>query len=75
MASNRGVVYLGPGKVEIQSIDFPKLQNPAGKMIDHGVILKIVTTNICGSDQHMVRGRTTAPSGLVLGRECRRSEF
>jgi glutathione-independent formaldehyde dehydrogenase len=69
MASNRGVVYLGPGKVEVQSIDYPKLQNPAGKKIDHGVILKIVTTNICGSDQHMVRGRTTAPSGLVLGHE------
>src|ERR1700690_4278904 len=69
MASNRGVVYLGPGKVEVQSIDFPKLQNPAGKKIDHGAILKIVTTNICGSDQHMVRGRTTAPSGLVLGHE------
>jgi len=45
------------------------LQNPAGKKIDHGVILKIVTTNICGSDQHMVRGRTTAPAGLVLGHE------
>ncbi len=25
MANNRGVVYLGPGKVEVQSIDFPKL--------------------------------------------------
>ena len=33
------------------------------------MILKIVTTNICGSDQHMVRGRTTAPPGLVLGHE------
>jgi glutathione-independent formaldehyde dehydrogenase len=62
-------VYLAPGKVEVQSIDYPKLQNPAGKKIDHGVILKIVTTNICGSDQHMVRGRTTAPPGLVLGHE------
>ena len=69
MASNRGVVYLGPGKVEVQSIDYPKLQNPKGEKIDHGVILKIVTTNICGSDQHMVRGRTTAPAGLVLGHE------
>src|SRR6202035_871133 len=69
MASNKGVVYLGPGKVEVQSIDYPKLQNPAGKKIDHGVILKIVTTNICGSDQHMVRGRTTAPAGLILGHE------
>jgi glutathione-independent formaldehyde dehydrogenase len=31
--------------------------------------LKIISTNICGSDQHMVRGRTTAPAGLVLGHE------
>jgi glutathione-independent formaldehyde dehydrogenase len=69
MATNRGVVYLGPGKVEVQSIDYPKMQNPAGKEITHGVILKIVCTNICGSDQHMVRGRTTAPKGLVLGHE------
>src|ERR1700687_725967 len=67
--SNRGVVYLKPGSVEVQNIDFPSFRNPAGKTIDHGVILKIVTTNICGSDQHMVRGRTTAPKGLVLGHE------
>ncbi len=69
MPSNRGVVYLGPGKVEVQSIDYPKLANPKGKPIEHGVILKVVSTNICGSDQHMVRGRTTAPKGLVLGHE------
>jgi len=60
---------MGPGKVEVQSIDYPKLQSPAGKKLDHAVILKIVSTNICGSDQHMVRGRTTAPQGLVLGHE------
>jgi len=69
MASNRGVVYLGPGKVEVQSIDFPELKNPKGRKITHGVILKVISTNICGSDQHMVRGRTTAPAGLVLGHE------
>lgn len=68
MATNRGVVYLGPGKVEVQSIDFPKLAL-GDRKCDHGVILKIVSTNICGSDQHMVRGRTTAPPGLVLGHE------
>jgi glutathione-independent formaldehyde dehydrogenase len=68
MASNRGVVYMGPGKVEVQSIDFPKLALGSRKC-EHGVILKIISTNICGSDQHMVRGRTTAPSGLVLGHE------
>jgi len=68
MADNRGVVYLAPGKVEVQSIDFPKLALGTRKC-EHGVILKIVSTNICGSDQHMVRGRTTAPAGLVLGHE------
>jgi glutathione-independent formaldehyde dehydrogenase len=69
MAENSGVVFLGQNKVEVQSIDFPKMQNPAGKKINHGVILKAVATNICGSDQHMVRGRTTAPTGMVLGHE------
>src|ERR1700748_306428 len=69
MATNHGVVYLGPNKVEVQSIDYPKMQNPQGKPIEHGVILRIVSTNICGSDQHMVRGRTTGPKGIVLGHE------
>jgi glutathione-independent formaldehyde dehydrogenase len=69
-SSNRGVAYIKPGQVEVQSIDFPKLFDPARKKkIEHGVILKIISTNICGSDQHMVRGRTTAPAGLVLGHE------
>ncbi|WP_317214862.1 formaldehyde dehydrogenase, glutathione-independent [Gluconobacter sp. GP1] len=66
---NRGVVYLGPNHVEVQRIDDPRMETPDGRKIDHGVILKVVSTNICGSDQHMVRGRTTAPSGLVLGHE------
>jgi glutathione-independent formaldehyde dehydrogenase len=57
-----------PGVVEVQSIDFPKLAL-GDRKCEHGVILKIVSTNICGSDQHMVRGRTTAPKGLVLGHE------
>jgi glutathione-independent formaldehyde dehydrogenase len=68
MASNRGVAYLKPGAVEIQSIDFPELRLGKRKC-NHGVILKIVSTNICGSDQHMVRGRTTAPKGIILGHE------
>ncbi|MFK4134101.1 formaldehyde dehydrogenase, glutathione-independent [Pseudomonas luteola] len=69
MSGNRGVVYLGAGKVEVQNIPFPKMETPQGRQIDHGVILRVVSTNICGSDQHMVRGRTTAPEGLVLGHE------
>jgi glutathione-independent formaldehyde dehydrogenase len=68
MASNRGVAYLKPGMVEVQNIDYPKLAL-GDRQCQHGVILKIVATNICGSDQHMVRGRTTAPAGLILGHE------
>lgn len=68
MTSNRGVAYMGTGLVEVQSIDFPKLA-VGDRKCGHGVILKIVSTNICGSDQHMVRGRTTAPKGLILGHE------
>ncbi|HRK45097.1 MAG TPA: alcohol dehydrogenase catalytic domain-containing protein, partial [Nocardioides sp.] len=78
MGGNRGVVYLGPQQVEVQTLDYPALElrdgpgvNPAnvGRQCQHGVILKVLASNICGSDQHMVRGRTTAPAGLVLGHE------
>ncbi|GAA0476461.1 putative zinc-type alcohol dehydrogenase-like protein YycR [Paractinoplanes deccanensis] len=72
------MVYEGPGRVEVHDIDYPTYDlkdgpgvNKAniGRKVRHGAILKTVTTNICGSDQHMVRGRTTAPEGLVLGHE------
>ncbi|MFP3395824.1 formaldehyde dehydrogenase, glutathione-independent [Brevibacterium sp. H602] len=76
--SNKAISYAGPGKVEVIDTEYPEFVlkdgpgvNPAniGREVDHGVILKTVATNICGSDQHMVRGRTTAPEGLVLGHE------
>ncbi|WP_047981784.1 formaldehyde dehydrogenase, glutathione-independent [Ornithinibacillus contaminans] len=76
--SNKAVVYVKPGEVEVRDIGYPDLvlrDGPGvyplnvGRKCNHGVILKVITTNICGSDQHMVRGRTTAPSGLVLGHE------
>lgn len=66
--SNRGVVYKGAGKVAVESIAYPELAL-GNRKCEHGVILKVLTTNICGSDQHMVRGRTTAEEGLVLGHE------
>jgi glutathione-independent formaldehyde dehydrogenase len=78
MAENRGVAYMGTGKVEVQNIDFPTFElqdgpgvNPdnVGRALPHAAILRVVSTNICGSDQHMVRGRTTAPEGLILGHE------
>ena len=68
MATNRGLAYIKPGIVEVQNITFPELAL-GDRKCHHGVILKIISTNICGSDQHMVRGRTTAPEGLILGHE------
>jgi glutathione-independent formaldehyde dehydrogenase len=64
--------------VKVIDTDYPDFElhdgpgvNPAniGRKIPHGAILRTIATNICGSDQHMVRGRTTAPKGLVLGHE------
>lgn len=74
MPGNRCVVYVEPGKVSVETIDYPKLELPEGvpgnnRKCEHGVILKVIATNICGSDQHMVRGRTTAPRGQTLGHE------
>ncbi|WP_405219448.1 formaldehyde dehydrogenase, glutathione-independent [Agrococcus sp. Ld7] len=78
MSGNKAVAYKSPGVVEVIDIDYPTFElkdgpgvNPdnVGRKVPHGVILKTVATNICGSDQHMVRGRTTAPADLVLGHE------
>jgi glutathione-independent formaldehyde dehydrogenase len=70
MPSNRGVVYLGPKKLEVQDLDFPKLVDASnGKKIEHGVIVKVIATNICGSDQHIYRGRFPMPAGEQLGHE------
>lgn len=68
MCKNHGVAYIKPDVVEIQEIDYPKLAI-GDRQCHHGVIIQIVSTNICGSDQHMVRGRTTAEAGLILGHE------
>src|SRR5215207_2796078 len=75
--TNKVVVYKGPGEVAVEEIDYPKLEVPEEvasamgmtKEAPHAAILRIVSTNICGSDQHMVRGRTTAPVGQTLGHE------
>jgi glutathione-independent formaldehyde dehydrogenase len=77
MGGNKIVVYKEPGRVVVEDHDPPKLEVPVDVAKDkglsqkavHGVILRNVATNICGSDQHMVRGRTTAPPGQTLGHE------
>jgi len=70
MPGNKTVVYQGPGHVTVENLEYPKLEHPVDKrQLRHAAILKVTSTNICGSDQHMVRGRTTAPEGQTLGHE------
>ncbi|MBB3259257.1 threonine dehydrogenase-like Zn-dependent dehydrogenase [Paraburkholderia bannensis] len=68
-SGNRVVTFMGPMKMELQTFDYPKLVAPRGKKVNHGAILKIVTTNIRGSDQHIYHGRFAGPMGTVTGHE------
>lgn len=68
MAENRAVVYRGPCEVAVEDIGFPKMETK-GKPVQHGVILQILATCICGSDLHMYRGRTDLMPGTPVGHE------
>ncbi len=50
--SNRAVTFLGPYKLEVQDRGYPKLQDPKGRKIEHAVILKLITTNLCGREPY-----------------------
>ena len=68
MSGNRGVVYHGKKDLRVESFDFPRMEH-GGRKLEHAAVLKVVSTNICGSDQHIYRGRFTVPQGHVLGHE------
>ncbi|MFP3712386.1 glutathione-independent formaldehyde dehydrogenase [Puerhibacterium sp. TATVAM-FAB25] len=59
----RAVVYRGPNQVEVTEVPDPGVQEPTD------AIVRITTTNICGSDLHMYEGRTNVEEGKVLGHE------
>lgn len=59
----KALVYHGPKKVSIDNVPDPKIE----KQTD--VIIKLTTTNICGSDLHMYEGRTDVKKGKILGHE------
>ena len=47
---NRGVVYTGPGSVEVQELDYPafELVEQNHRQLQHGVVLKVVATSTLG---------------------------
>jgi glutathione-independent formaldehyde dehydrogenase len=59
----KALVYRGPRDVKIQKVPDSKIERPTD------VLVKITTTNICGSDLHMYEGRTSVEKGKVLGHE------
>jgi len=59
----KALVYKGPREVAIENVPDAKIE----KATD--VLVKITTTNICGSDLHMYEGRTSVEKGKVLGHE------
>src|SRR4051812_50151353 len=59
----KAVVYQGPRTVTVQDVPDPTIQAPTD------AIVRITTTNICGSDLHMYEGRTSVEQGKILGHE------
>ena len=59
----KAVVYEGPRKVAVKDVPDAKIEKPTD------VLVKITSTNICGSDLHMYDGRTDFKPGGVFGHE------
>ena len=59
----KAVVYNGPRDIAVATIPDPRIEQPTD------VIVRIIATNICGSDLHMYEGRTDVEAGKVLGHE------
>ena len=59
----KAVVYNGPRDVAVKTVPDAKIEKPTD------VLVKITSTNICGSDLHMYEGRTDFKPGGVFGHE------
>ena len=59
----KAIVYNGPRDVAVKNVPDAKIEQPTD------VLVKITTTNICGSDLHMYEGRTDFKPGNVFGHE------
>jgi threonine dehydrogenase-like Zn-dependent dehydrogenase len=59
----KAVVYRGPRDVRVEEVPDPTIEKPTD------AIVRITSTNICGSDLHMYEGRTSFEPGRVFGHE------
>jgi glutathione-independent formaldehyde dehydrogenase len=59
----KAVVYQGPFDVATHDVPDPRIEKPLD------AIIRITTSNICGSDLHPYEGRAPLDKGMVLGHE------
>lgn len=59
----KALVYYGAYDVRVTEVPDAKIEMPTD------VLVKITSTNICGSDLHMYEGRTNMAEGNILGHE------
>ena len=59
----KALVYYGPYDVRVAEMPDAVIEQPTD------VLVKVTSTNICGSDLHMYEGRTDMESGKILGHE------
>ena len=59
----RALVYNGPFDVSVTDVPDARIEAPTD------AVVRVTTTNICGSDLHMYEGRTGIAPGSVFGHE------
>jgi len=59
----KALVYNGPRDVKVKEVPDARIEAPTD------VLVRITTTNICGSDLHMYEGRTSLEKGRIIGHE------
>lgn len=59
----KAVVYNGPRDVAVKNVPDASIERPTD------VLVRITSTNICGSDLHMYEGRTDFEQGRIFGHE------
>lgn len=59
----KALMYKGPHDVSVEEVPNAKIERSTD------VLVKMTTTNICGSDLHMYEGRTAVEPGTVFGHE------
>jgi glutathione-independent formaldehyde dehydrogenase len=59
----KAIVYNGPRDVQVRDVPEPKIEYATD------VIVKVTSSNICGSDLHMYEGRTSLEPGRIIGHE------